>query len=258
MKLRIEGTDIHLEDMGADHGSSDRAIVFIHGAGGSCRIWHSQLDAFKTRWRVIGLDLPSHGLSKGEPESTIGGYARWVRLVMGGLTDVNQWIVVGHSMGGAVAMDLALSPPSGLKGLVLVGTGAKLRVMDEIFSMLKEAPEEFFASIGRWAFGSAATDQMREEALGIMRQCPPHVILTDFKACDSFDIRGELGKIRLPTMIICGEEDQLTPLRYSEYLQEHIKGARLVVITRAGHMVMVERPDPLNEALKDFASKTLS
>ena len=78
------------------------------------------------------------------------------------------------------------------------------------------------------------------------------MILEDFKACNRFDIREKLKEIRRPTLILCGQEDRLTPVKYSTYLHENIPNSRLLLIPKAGHVVMAEQPEPLNRALEAF------
>jgi pimeloyl-ACP methyl ester carboxylesterase len=82
----------------------------------------------------------------------------------------------------------------------------------------------------------------------------PGVLRGDFLACDRFDVMGRLGEVRLPTLVICGEEDQLTPPKYSQFLVDHIQGARLVTIPEAGHMVMLEKPQETTDTMAGFSS----
>jgi pimeloyl-ACP methyl ester carboxylesterase len=82
--------------------------------------------------------------------------------------------------------------------------------------------------------------------------CGPEVLYGDFLACNRFDLREEVERIDLPTLVICGREDELTPVSYSEFLHRRIKGAALEIIPDAGHMVMMEAPDPFNRAVRDF------
>jgi len=118
--------------------------------------------------------------------------------------------------------------------------------------MLSENPEAFFETIGQYAFSSAASPAMRERFVLMTRQCAPPIIFNDFKACDHFDIRSRLPEIRLPTLVLCGEEDQLTPVKHSRYLNENMRNSRLVLIPQAGHMVMAEQPGMLNNAIESF------
>ena len=161
--------------------------------------------------------------------------------------------VVGHSMGGAIALDLALRYGDRLGGLVLVGTGARLRVMPSLLEGLRGEFESTVDLLCRYLYGPLASEEMvrlgREEMLAI----GPEVLLGDYLACDRFDVTSRLDEVRLPTLVICGEEDQLTPLNYSQFLVDHIQGARLVTIPEAGHMVMLEKPRETTDAMAGFS-----
>ena len=85
-----------------------------------------------------------------------------------------------------------------------------------------------------------------------MMKTSPEVIYSDFEACDKFNVMSRLKEIKLPTLIICGLEDQVTPVKYSEYLKNNIPNSRLEIIANAGHMVMLEKPEELNERLEKF------
>jgi len=85
-----------------------------------------------------------------------------------------------------------------------------------------------------------------------MLRVPRRVALRNFKACDGFDLRGRLGDVEAPTLIIAVSDDKLTPVKWAEYLRDNIKGSRLVVIEGAGHASMLEKPKEFNEALINF------
>jgi pimeloyl-ACP methyl ester carboxylesterase len=87
---------------------------------------------------------------------------------------------------------------------------------------------------------------------------PPSVLLGDFKACDAFDMQDQVGEIEQPTLIICGEEDQMTPVLFSQYLEEKIRGSRLELIPDAGHMVMLEKPEIVARLVADFLDEVAS
>jgi len=252
MNLTVNGTTIQVLDPELTGTEKDPCLLFVHGAGGNGEIWERQAEFFRGKHSVFRLDLPGHGGSAPGGEDRIRAYAQWVRLSSEKLFAKRPFVLAGHSMGGAIVLELALDPPAGLSGLVLVGSGAKLAVTHAIFQMLAENPEAFFQSIDQFAFSSAAPQASRERFVRVTRQCPPSVIFNDFKACDHFDIRNRLPEIKLPTLVLCGEEDQLTPVKYSRYLHENIAASRLVLIPQAGHMVMVEQPDLFNGAVISF------
>jgi|Deesub1362B_J571_1020462.scaffolds.fasta_scaffold09295_2 pimeloyl-ACP methyl ester carboxylesterase len=252
MHLNIDGRDIHVVEGGGPSEKDTPALVFIHGAGGDASIWQAQMEYFGPKVPSFAIELPGHGGSSGPGEEDIGAYVEWVRgALTQGITS-EAVVLIGHSMGGAVVQTLALDPPEVVRGIVLVGTGAKLGVMPAIFRMLEEDPREFFEAIDLAAFCEKTPREVRQRAIEAMRRCSVTTIMGDFRACDRFDVRGRLERLQVPTFIICGENDRLTPLKYSEYLQEHIPGSRLFVLPEAGHMVMVEKPLLFNKALEDF------
>jgi pimeloyl-ACP methyl ester carboxylesterase len=255
MHLTIEGAQIQVAEP-QDRGSEkDPALLLLHGAGGDVSIWDEQARYFAGRRRLFRLELPGHGQSGLPGEEHISDYAKWVRLAAGELFPSQPFVLVGHSMGGAIVLVLATKPPVEMKGIVLVGTGAKLGVTRAIFQMLTDNPEAFFQSMAEFAFSAQTPQALRERFVQATRQCSPAVILKDFRACDRFDIRNRLGDIRLPTLIITGKDDQLAPVRYAQYLHENIAGSHLVLIPNAGHMVMAEQPAMLNEALETFLDR---
>jgi pimeloyl-ACP methyl ester carboxylesterase len=257
MELDINGTGIHVvvsEEQGTEREPS---LLFIHGAAGNARIWDFQAEHFRGRHRVYRLELPGHGKSSADGEDEISTYAQWARSTIERLFPSGVFTLIGHSMGGAIALELAAGFLRGLQSLVLVGTGAKLGVTPIIFTMLRENPDDFFHAIDRTAFCEETSDQVRDRFTAIARACPPSTILKDFKACDRFDIRERLKNIQTPTLILCGEQDLLTPVKYSEYLREGISNSSLVIIPKAGHMVMSEQPDLLNRAIETFLVTTL-
>jgi len=252
MILDVNGTGLHVLDPEPRGTEKDPSLLFIHGAGGNGELWEEQAAFFKGKHSIFLLDLPGHGSSDPRGEDRIGSYARWARLSSEKLFGKRPFVLVGHSMGGAIVLELALKPPDGLKGIVMVGSGAKLAVTRAIFQMLSGNPEAFFETIGRFAFSSAAPVALVERFVRVAKQCPPPVIFNDFQACDHFDIRNRLPEIRIPTLVLCGEEDQLTPVKYSRYLHENIPTSRLIIIPNAGHMVMSEQPDTLNRTIESF------
>jgi len=252
MILNVNGTALQVLEPEPRGTEKDPSLLLIHGAGGNGEIWEEQVAFFKGQHSVFRLNLPGHGGSDLPGEDRISAYAEGVRLLSEKLFAKEPFVLVGHSMGGAIVLELALNPQEGLKGIVLVGSGAKLAVTRAIFQMLSENPEAFFESIGQFAFSSTTPIALRERFVRVTRLCPPPVIFNDFKACDHFDIRTRLPEIKLPTLILCGEEDQLTPVKYSRYLHENMTSSRLVLIPHAGHLVMAEQPDRLNSAIQSF------
>lgn len=236
-------------------------VLFIHGAGGSQLSWSFQKAFFERDFDPVLIDLPGHGESGGQGEEEIERYAGDVRSFlksMAVLRDGSNLFLVGHSMGGAIVQTLALSHPGSIRGIVLVGTGARLRVMPAVFDGIRSDFEETVGKIVRFAFSRKAPQELIEGGIEHLLKCRPEVLYGDFLACDRFDFMKEVGRIDLPTLVVCGEEDEMTPVKYSEYLHHQIKSSKLEVLGRAGHMVMMESPETFNQKVGDFVAGILS
>jgi len=236
-------------------GLSDRkeAVLFIHGAGGGQFVWSFQKAFFERRYNPIILELPGHGESGGEGEEDIGRYAEHVRSFLKTL-DLQDVFLVGHSMGGAIVQSMALNFPEVIKGIVLAGTGARLRVVPMILNGIQNRFEETVRNITRFAYFQKTWSDLIEKGISDLLGCRPQVLYGDFLACDRFDVTAAVGNIDTPTLILCGKEDELTPVKYSQFLHEKIKGSQLEVLPNAGHMVMIESPEAFNEKIHQFIS----
>jgi len=251
-RLTIAGEDIFYAQRLASGAES--STVFIHGAGGTHRHWGHQI-AGLSGTNVYALDLPGHGRSGGQARTSITSYAEFLTDFLEALGSTRATLV-GHSMGGAIAQDLALNHASQVDRLILVGTGAKLRVLPTILEGLLNE----FESTVDMILGYSYSEDAPQELVDLGRQewlaTTPGVLHGDFMACDHFDVRDRLREIRCPTLLICGEEDQLTPPKYSQFLQEQITDAQLTIIPKAGHMVMLEQPEEVSRAIAEFMKTT--
>ncbi len=226
-------------------------VLFIHGAGGGQYSWSYQKGYFEKEFNPIIIELPGHGESKGEGEEEIVKYAEHVGAFLKAL-GLRKAFLVGHSMGGAIVQTMALSYREMIRGIVLVGTGARLKVFPVILNGIKDDFEETIRKITQFAYSRKALPMLVERGTADMLRCRPEVLYGDFLACDRFDLMNEIEKIGLPTLILCGEDDQLAPVKYSEFLRSRIKGSKMEILPDAGHMVMMEAPQLFNEKVKQF------
>lgn len=239
------------------YGTGEK-VLFIHGAGGSTKAWFYQVEYLKTSVEVVLIDLPGHGRAGDSDGCTaIDEYRDSVYRALKS-SGIDRCYMVGHSMGGAIAMSCALSFPDVVKGIILVGTGARLRVFPEILEGIMKDKEKTLRSIIEFTISKNAPDSLKNGCFDEMMKCRPEVIYRDFFACDHFNAMNALNTINAPTLIICGTDDALTPPKYSRYLHESIKGSELVLIKDAGHMVMLEKPEEVNKAMREFIIKVNS
>jgi pimeloyl-ACP methyl ester carboxylesterase len=239
-------------------GSGEReTILFIHGAGGGERSWVFQKGLSEEGFHPVIIELPGHGRSGGRGEEAIGKYAEHVYRFAETL-GLGRFFLVGHSMGGAIVQTLAVTHPEILKGMVLAGTGARLRVLPAVLEGIREDFDGTVRKIVRFAYSRQASHELIESGVEYLLGCRPEVLYSDFLACDRFDFMKELEKIDLPTLVICGSEDEMTPVRYSEFLHRQIRASRLEILQGAGHMVMMESPLAFNEKVKEFIRGVVS
>ncbi len=232
------------------------ALVFIHGAGGDSTVWLNQLNYFKEKTDIYIPELPGHGQSRGSGATSITEYVEIVKNLLDAL-DLASITLVGHSMGGAITQHLALSYPDRFKSIVLVSTGARLRVSPEILNRIKDHFQEVVVTICDYGFGpEAPTDLIIQTQEQLLRNSP-EVLYGDFAACNRFDLMEKVHHITLPTLILCGKVDRLTPVKYSRYLHEQISVSSLKLIEGAGHMVMLEKPDEFNRELEVFIKRSV-
>lgn len=254
---RLNGRDVSYLVAGEAEAGNEQDLLLIHGAGVSARSWINQLRGLGQVLRVFAIDLPGHGQSDPVPEATVEGHAEVAARFLDQL-GIGPVFVAGHSLGGAVAQALAARHPGLVKGLVLLSTCAKFPETDSppgrflwylpgpirkvlFFSMAKKI---LFA---HWAPRKAILLGMEE-----IRTCRPETILKDVAAARAMDLEVVARGLRVPTLILCGSRDRLTPPTSSERLNELIPESRLQIVEGAGHMLPLEVPDHINQELLDF------
>lgn len=247
-EIFVQGFDVHFQDTVK---SLPHTVVFLHGAGGSHHTWRDQWAGLKGVARLLVPDLPGHAESLGAPKETVEAYAEWLSefIKEAGL---KKFVLAGHSMGGAIALQAALNRIPGLSALILAGTGAKLKVSPVIFEGIVHRFREFAPELVEWMMARDTDRLLRDDVTKDVLSTRPEAFVADFRACDAFDARGRLGEIGVPTLAICGDDDRLTPLKYSEFLAANIRGAVLKIVHGAGHIAMLEKPGDVNNVIASF------
>ena len=240
----------------SDRGGDGPTVCCIHGSGGTGDVWTAQ-SRLSDRFPVIALDLAGHGDSddiETEPGSeTLDAYADDV-VAVAEETDVT--VLCGNSLGGAVALWIALERDLALDGLVLAGTGAKLSVaeplldalasdFDRAVSMLHEPDRLFHDAPGEYV----------EQSTAAMAACGRAVTERDFLTCHRFDVRDRLDDVDVPSLAVVGEHDGLTPPEYHDYLDDRIPDCERATVADAAHLAMLEQPTAFNAALAEFLGR---
>jgi pimeloyl-ACP methyl ester carboxylesterase len=233
--------------------SCGELVLFIHAAGSNGNTWQRQLGGLAEQHSPLAFDFPGHGRSGGtESLKSVDAYCDCTLGFMNALR-LRPAVLVGRSLGGAIAMALALRQPDRVRALVLVATAARFDLPEAMLDtwknvMLGRAQQPFTTA----AF-SPKTDFATMRAAWMEQvKTDPRVRYFDLVACNEFDGTSRLSRIRTPTLIIVGRDDSITPPERAEVLHRRIAGSKLVIIDDAGHTVSSEKPVEFNAAVSDF------
>jgi pimeloyl-ACP methyl ester carboxylesterase len=225
-------------------------LIFVHGSGACGDIWRYQTNYFPNSDAV---NLPGH--PDGQVLNSVEEYVDWLKKYIKG-KGYKDVVLAGHSFGGAIALMYALRYPRELKGIVIIDSGARLRVHPMFLAPCEEAIK---GSPGKWyqlveEIYSSTPEDYKREIVEKQKAIGPAVMLNDFLCCDRFDLMGRVHEIKLPALIICGELDAMTPVKYSNYLGARLANSRVVIIPQATHLALAEKPEAVNKAIEDFVT----
>ncbi len=226
------------------------SLVLIHGAGGSHLDWPPEILRLPET-AVYALDLPGHGRSAAPGRQTIDAYADDIIAILDAL-QLKNVILAGHSMGGAIAQTIALRQHPAVQGLVLIATGARLRVAPAILDNSVEQFDQVAALISKSVWGPNVDPALVEAGAVRYLENDSYVVQGDFLACNQFDLRDQLPTIQLPTLVIGAAADMMTPPKFSHYLAEHLPQGELLIFDNVGHFIPQEKPSELASAIQTF------
>ena len=230
---------------------SEKAIIFIHGSGGNSNLWKHQLNGLDGTSSKITIDLPSHAQSDKFSELSLELYVDVLNSLIDSLK-LKEVILAGQSLGGAVIQAYYFTYPEKVSALVLIATGARLRVLPMTFEILKGDFQQFLNSSPMGAFYRKTSKNITDFYIKESSKTEREVFHNDFTICDKFDVMDKMNLIKVPCLIICGKDDKMTPPKYSMYFNDKIERSELVLIDKAGHLVMLEKPKEVNQAIINF------
>jgi len=270
---------LHGREVGYLGGGEGPALLLIHGIAGSCENWRDAIEPLAQRHTVVAPDLPGHGTSAGGPgDYSLGGFASGLRDLLLALGH-ERATVVGHSLGGGVAMQFAYQFPEMLERLVLVSSGglgpevspilraAALPGADLFISATARLGQAAGGALGRGlgAIGMRPAPDVAEVARGYASLSDPRrrkaflatlrsVVGTEgqrVSAADRLYLAAEI-----PVLIVWGARDPIIPVHHAEEAHAALPGSRLEIFEDAGHLPQLERPGRFITVLERFLRET--
>jgi pimeloyl-ACP methyl ester carboxylesterase len=259
MRLIVDGNETFAATGGRDFDPALPAVVFLHGAGMDHSVWALLARAFAHHgFSVLAPDLPGHGRSAGAPLPSIAALADWTAALIAA-AGAHAARLIGHSMGSLIALETAARHSQKVTGLGLIAAAATVPVSADLLGVAKANDHAAIDMVAIWGSGHRATLGgceapglwMLGGAERLLERAQPGVLFADLSACNDYqDGLAAVAKVAVPTVVILGSRDLMTPLKGGKALAAAIAGARLTVLDDAGHMLMSERPNEVLAALR--------
>ena len=230
-------------------------VVLVHGAAMDGTVWRYQADALsRAGFSPIAVDLPGHGGSEGEPSVTIRGYAGWLLAYLSVLDEPVH--LVGHSMGALVVLEAAAARPDRVRSVTLVGVADRMPVNPDLLTGAAANDLTVSATMGSWMHARQPVGRPEwqvRDTVAIIERSRPGIAFADLTACN--DYRGAAAvaaNVSVPMLLVLGDQDVMTRPSAAEPIANAAPDATTVIVEGAGHLLFVERPDVVNEALLEF------
>jgi len=236
-------------------------IAFVHGAANDHSVWALQSRYFAHHGHnVVALDLPGHGRSEGVALSSVASIADWLVAALD-VIEVETATLVGHSLGSLAVLEASARHPNRVQRIALLGPSVPMPVSQALLESAKRDDHAAFEMINGWSFSPA--DQlggnrmpgvwMTGSSMRLMERSRPGVLHVDLVACNSYaDGLTAAGKVRCPALLIIGQRDQMTLPKNARALMAALTDKQVVTIPDCGHSLMVEAPDVVLDALRNF------
>lgn len=234
---RVAGTDVYYQMAGRGE-----PVVLIHGLSGSSHWWVRNLPALAGNYTVYLVDLPGFGaMSRFPGQLMLSELATWLLQWMDAV-QLERIRLIGHSMGGAIAIQCASQRPGAISQLVLVAPAAIPMGHPTLWSYVPPLVETLAAATPSF-LPILAYDALR---------AGPRTLLRMSRALLTHDVRDELRQVTAPTLLIWGRRDSLVPSSLGHAIRQEIAHAQLLILDAAGHVVMYDRPAAFNRAVLAF------
>lgn len=266
--ISVGDHDVSYSFNGANARKDGLTLVLVHGAGGQKQDWPATWRSASHKMQGIGLtarsegrqlenypiyaiDLPGHGRSAGKSQTDVDAYANTVASFLEAL-DLTRVVLIGHSMGAAIALTLAVGPNPWLAGIVLIGGSSRMVVSDAILDGLQNDFEPTVDNIVRYSWHKDTSAFFKRENRQRLLEAGSDVVYNDFLACSRFDQSERLSTIGIPVLIIAADQDRMVPLDKSRKMAEALPSGTFAELHNCGHFMHVEQPRQVAGVLASF------
>ncbi|MCP4327745.1 MAG: alpha/beta hydrolase [Alphaproteobacteria bacterium] len=261
MEIAVNDRRVYAHTGGRPFDPAQPALVLVHGAGMDHTVWSLQTRYFAHHGRsVLAVDLPGHGRSEGPPLASVEAVADWIAELVAA-AGCERAALAGHSLGALASLECAARHPERVRALALLGCTAAMPVHPDLLNAAQTGDHLAMDLVTDWGFGRPAHVGghrapgmwMTGGGLRLLEEGPSGVLGVDMAAANAYQGGLEAARaVPCPTLLIGGAEDRMTPVKAGRKLAEAIAGAEMVVLPRAGHMMMVEAPDATLDAMDGF------
>lgn len=263
--LKLENCDLYYQETG-----NGDPVVLVHGMGSDHTAWGGLVTLLQTNYRVLAVDLRGHGCSC----KTSGPYSLDLfatdLLKLLELLDIGKAHFLGHSLGGAVLLELALHHPEKMYSLTLISSFAQVdpaleKILNRLLKILREQGyEAFFDACLPLTYTPEFLEENQESFSLVKATTSQMVSLTSLidtlHVCLQIDLKDNLKEIKVPALVITGSEDTFTPPHHGIFIRNKLKQGKMVTMEGVGHNLLVEQPEKtyslLQDFLKEFGFKT--
>ncbi len=255
----IDGLRIHYHtarDLSVSHG---QRVLYVHGTGCDGRVWQRHMRAIADSHTPVAIDLPGHGLSSGDGFRGVADYTHYTVQLAAHL-GWDRFVIAGHSLGGGIALTAAVYYSERLAGMMLIDTGARLRVDPSVLENARRlaAGEEGIPIDPRLGFAKSTSQSVLDTINTLTTETDPGVTYKDWISDDTFDFMSRVGNIAVPAIAICGDEDYFTPVKYAQYFHDHMPNCQLEIIQNAGHWTYAEQPQTFDRIVQTYLANLVS
>ena len=247
--IKISGRSIAYDSQVPLDKGQGLQMLFVHGASFHRQVWRDQMAHFARSDTPVCLDLAGHGQSSGPICDTVEDHCAIVKAFADAI-GLRDFVLVGHSMGGAVAQAYVARHPEDIRALVLVSTAPSFAIPGDMLSEWTQAPEKYRAEELDVILAPVTGTEVRQRLLAMRDDNPWETQRADLVACSRWDNIQGFPAIRHPTLLITAKYDSI--LEGNRDMHRQLPQSVLVELDRSGHMIMAEEPREVNRAIEEF------